>query len=79
MIEHFMKLQEDEIDASLRQVNAMLGTLPNGPSEPISTASSSVTIDTKAVLAIEHKNLNAENEMRRIFGSNVVRQNDQRY
>ncbi|XP_033626213.1 transcription factor 25-like [Asterias rubens] len=69
---------EDEIDASLRQVNAMLGTLPNGPSEPISTASSSVTIDTKAVLAIEHKNLNAENEMRRIFGSMVVRQNDQR-
>ncbi len=70
---------EDEIDASIRQVNAMLGTLPNGPSEPITcTTSSSVTIDTKAVLAIEHKSLNAENEMRRIFGSNVVRQNEQR-
>ncbi|XP_022104331.1 transcription factor 25-like [Acanthaster planci] len=69
---------EDEIDASVREVNAMLGTLPNGGAGQITVSASAVTMETKAVLAVEHKNLNADNEMRRIFGSNVVRQAEQR-
>lgn len=31
------------------------------------------TLDTKAVLGVEHRNLNAENEMKRRFGSHVIR------
>ncbi|KAK2554743.1 Transcription factor 25 [Acropora cervicornis] len=35
--------------------------------------STSKTLDTKAVLGVEHRNLNAENEMKRRFGSHVIR------
>ncbi|XP_038070196.1 transcription factor 25-like [Patiria miniata] len=69
---------EDEIDASVREVNAMLGALPNGRAGQITHGATAVPMETKAVLAVEHKNLNADNEMRRIFGSNVVRQTEQR-
>ncbi|XP_041454564.1 transcription factor 25-like [Lytechinus variegatus] len=70
---------EDEIDASIREVNEILKTSP-----PLSTNVSSSSLDqgsrltnSKPLLAIEHKHLNPENELRRIFGASVIR-NEQR-
>lgn len=42
---------------------------------PVATLgqSTSRTFDTKALLGVEHRNLNAENEMKKRFGSHVVR------
>ncbi|XP_068722284.1 ribosome quality control complex subunit TCF25-like isoform X2 [Montipora capricornis] len=49
---------------------------------PIHVATSGQTtsrpLDTKALLGIEHRNLNAENEMRKRFGSHVVRAENNR-
>lgn len=42
---------------------------------PVATSgqSTSKALDTKALLGVEHRNLNAENEMKKRFGSHVVR------
>lgn len=70
---------EDEIDASIREINEISKTSP-----PLSTAASSSSFDqgsrtanSKPLLCIEHKHLNPENELRRIFGASVIR-NEQR-
>ncbi|XP_071957587.1 ribosome quality control complex subunit TCF25-like [Antedon mediterranea] len=68
---------EDEIDASIREVNKILGPLPvtNGI---MNTEEVPVSIGTRSLLSIEHKHLNPDNEMRRIFGSQVVRSEHRR-
>lgn len=76
--------EEDEIDASIREVNEILGELPQVNSNAVFDSDSNVTMAMKALLAVEHKNLNPDNEMRKIFGSRVVqteqsrRRNNQR-
>ncbi|XP_077993658.1 ribosome quality control complex subunit TCF25-like [Glandiceps talaboti] len=62
---------EDEIDASIREVNVLLGEIPRNDDSELSNYP--VAMDTKAVLWVEHKHLNPDNEMRRIFGSQIVR------
>ena len=57
----------------------MLGELPiSGMGQGGAAAGSWVAMETKAILAVEHRHLCADNEMRRIFGSSVVRQSEQR-
>ncbi|XP_050395527.1 transcription factor 25 [Patella vulgata] len=65
---------EDEIDASLREVNQLLGDI--GTAGDYTT--SQITYTMKALLSVEHKNLNPDNEMRRIFGSRVIQAEQRR-
>ena len=44
---------EDEIDAGLREVNELLGELPTSSSA--SANSTGITVDMRALLAVEHK------------------------
>ncbi|XP_071484807.1 ribosome quality control complex subunit TCF25-like [Diadema antillarum] len=66
---------EDEIDAGIREVNEMLRLCPSlATSASTSSDHSSIKAShSKPLMAIEHKHLNPENELRRIFGSNVIR------
>ncbi|XP_070537301.1 ribosome quality control complex subunit TCF25-like [Ptychodera flava] len=68
---------EDDIDASIREVNELLGELPKTDINNVSI-DSLVTMDTKALLGVEHRQLNPDNEMRRIFGSQIVRSDTRR-
>ena len=45
--------EEDEIDASVRAVNELLGELPT--SNSLSTNPSGITMDMRALLSVEHK------------------------
>ncbi len=70
---------EDEIDRSVREVNRILGSAPKQasssssrpPSLPCQHAGTPQSA-LRAVLAVEYRNLNPENEMKKIFGSRVV-------
>jgi len=69
---------EDDVEKSVREVNRILGEVPNHPDanskidaeEDPALYQQSAT--TRGLLSIEHKNLNPENEMKRMFGSKVV-------
>ncbi|XP_064610645.1 ribosome quality control complex subunit TCF25-like [Liolophura sinensis] len=65
-------VEEDEIDASIREVNRLLGDLGTRSQEEDSSEQSLITSDMRSLLSVEHKNLIPDNEMRRIFGSRVV-------
>ena len=58
---------EDEVEKSVREVNKILGeaseTNPEDPERPQ---------QQRGLLSVEPKNLNPENEMKRLFGSKVV-------
>ncbi|XP_066290795.1 ribosome quality control complex subunit TCF25-like isoform X2 [Branchiostoma lanceolatum] len=62
---------EDDIDASIRAVNEMLGELPLQPAA--SSEHSTLPIGSKSLLSVEHRHLSPENEMKRIFGASTVR------
>merc|ERR1719376_677528 len=66
---------EDEVERSVQEVNKLLGTSPGTSSEHRifrnKTQSESESV-VKTLMAIEPKNLNPENEMKKIFGSRVV-------
>lgn len=65
--------QEDEVAASVREVNRMLGEPENLPHVAAVTAAvCGPTRSEKSLLTVDQRNLNPENEMRRIFGSRVV-------
>lgn len=66
--------QEDEVAASVREVNRLLGEPENLPHVAAVTASvsSGPARAEKSLLSVDQRNLNPENEMRRIFGSRVV-------
>ncbi|KAG8200352.1 hypothetical protein JTE90_028534 [Oedothorax gibbosus] len=67
---------EDEVDASIRIVNKMLGE-PDATSDSTAHSHSSTRHShEKSVLSIDLRNLNPDNEMKKIFGSKVV-QNEQ--
>ncbi|XP_014262295.2 transcription factor 25 [Cimex lectularius] len=62
---------EDEVEKSVREVNALLGEIQGvGPVQ-----SSDVQIPSsarKGVLSVDHRMLNPNNELRRIFGAKII-------
>ncbi|XP_019859489.1 PREDICTED: ribosome quality control complex subunit 1-like [Amphimedon queenslandica] len=64
---------EDEVEAALREVTDMLGGLETVSSSQSESSSSRTPCNQRPLLCVDRRNLNAENEMRRIFGSRVVR------
>ncbi|XP_031570361.1 transcription factor 25-like isoform X2 [Actinia tenebrosa] len=66
---------EEDIDATIREVNDMLGITQTltVTDNAATTESTSSVLDTKGLLGVENRNLNAENEMKKRFGSNIVR------
>ena len=57
----------DEVEKCVLEVNKILGS-----TTPEKTSSSKESKNTNSLLCIEHRNLNAEAELKRIFGSKVV-------
>ncbi|GFT33466.1 transcription factor 25 [Nephila pilipes] len=66
---------EDEVEASIRFVNKMLGE-PETSDAHSSKQSSDRPPHEKSVLSVDLRSLNPDNEMKKIFGSKVV-QNEQ--
>uniref|UniRef100_A0A1B6CWB0 Transcription factor 25 n=1 Tax=Clastoptera arizonana TaxID=38151 RepID=A0A1B6CWB0_9HEMI len=64
---------EDEVERSVREVNALYGDLAQ-PTPLV--ADSSTNFPKRSILTIEHRALNPNNELKRIFGSKVI-QNEQ--
>lgn len=64
-------MQVDEIERIIRVVNKIYGEheTSTGPAAPIEKASSHAK---KSVLSVQHKNLNPNNELKRIFGSKII-------
>ncbi|CAN8009696.1 unnamed protein product [Ixodes pacificus] len=60
---------EDEVTASVREVNRMLGEPQGGAQVTPETTSGR---SERSLLCVDPRHLNPENEMRRIFGSRVV-------
>lgn len=61
---------EDEVERSVREVNKILGEIETvGQVHPADSGSSSLR---KGVLNVEHRALNPNNELRRIFGSKIL-------
>ncbi|CAG5115580.1 unnamed protein product [Candidula unifasciata] len=69
--DHHSQEPVDEVEASVQEVNRLLGD-PGGATRP---ENSSVIFSTNAkpLLHIDYRNLNAETELKRLFGSEVVR------
>ncbi|XP_037291479.1 nuclear localized protein 1 isoform X2 [Rhipicephalus microplus] len=64
---------EDEVAASVREVNRILGEPENLPHVAgITTTVCGPSRAEKSLLSVDQRNLNPENELRRIFGSRVV-------
>ena len=74
-VSHFIQYG-DEIERSVREVNALLGELPDdgfGPRYRVPQESNDDAKNSmRSILNIETKNLNPENEMKKIFGSRVI-------
>lgn len=64
----------DEIDRSVRQINKLLGE--PAPSTSLGSSDdpqfSLVTKSKEQMLIVQHKHLNAYNELKRIFGSRTI-------
>ncbi|XP_041375879.1 transcription factor 25-like [Gigantopelta aegis] len=67
---------EDEVEASIREVNRILGE--TGPSQNYHVTNTEVSFDMRGLLRVEYRNLNPDNELKRIFGSRVVRSENMR-
>ncbi|KAG8278757.1 Transcription factor 25 [Homalodisca vitripennis] len=65
----------DEVERSVREVNELLGDTPGRVTQE--PASMHAGGPKKGILNIEHRSLNPNNELKRIFGSKIV-QNEQR-
>lgn len=68
---------EDEIEASIREVNKLIGE-PEASTSDVNAhrSCSEKPIQEKSVLSVDLRNLNPDNEMKKIFGSKVI-QNEQ--
>ncbi|KAK3085888.1 hypothetical protein FSP39_010034 [Pinctada imbricata] len=62
--------QEEDIEATIEEVNRILES--SGAMATDQLTKSTGFTDNKALLLVEHKNLNPDNEMKRKFGSRVV-------
>lgn len=65
----------DEIERTIREVNKLLGESQSSTGPLILTEKYSSNV-RKSVLSIQHRNLNPNNELKRIFGSKII-QNEQ--
>ncbi|KAF6202235.1 hypothetical protein GE061_004633 [Apolygus lucorum] len=65
---------EDEVERSVREVNEILGEMEEA--EASNLADAPAPLARKCFLTIDHRALNKNNELRRIFGSKIV-QNEQ--
>ena len=65
---------QDEVERSVREVNEMLGEMHNMGASQIVDAAAPIT--RRGVLTIDHRALNPNNELRRIFGVKIF-QNEQ--
>lgn len=63
---------DDEVERSVREVNRILGEAPEAADASSSRQSAHKASSSVNLLAVEPKNLNPENEMKKIFGSRVV-------
>ncbi|XP_025115412.1 transcription factor 25-like isoform X1 [Pomacea canaliculata] len=63
---------EDEVEASIQEVNRILGNSGFSLEDSSKEANVELSLTLKALLSVEYKNLNADAEMRKIFGSHVV-------
>ncbi|XP_052269537.1 transcription factor 25-like isoform X2 [Dreissena polymorpha] len=70
--------EEDEIDASIREVNRLLDNHNIGERNVASDAHSLPSSGNKPLLHVEHRNLNPDTELKRIFGSRVIREEGMR-
>jgi len=75
---------DDEVARSVREVDKILGTTPTAATEAGSRRtksghSESETSAIRTLTSVEPKNLNPENEMKKIFGSRVVLADVQRH
>lgn len=65
--------EEDEIEASIREVNRILNEgNASGPGINMVAKDSASSSCDKGLLSVEHKYLNHENELKKIFGSRVI-------
>lgn len=66
-------LQVDEVERSVREVNRLLGDnfAHKTPTASNTKAERSVHI-RKSILSVQHRHLNPNNELKRIFGSKIV-------
>uniref|UniRef100_A0A0P4VSV4 Putative transcription factor 25 n=2 Tax=Rhodnius TaxID=13248 RepID=A0A0P4VSV4_9HEMI len=67
---------EDEVERSVREVNELLGEMQEVGPAHYSEASTMSPNARKSVLSVDHRTLNPNNELRRIFGSKII-QNEQ--
>jgi len=66
---------KDEVERSVREVNKILGEVPDKGEDEDDEATSSQnmlnnreTIFFKNILSVQHRNLNPNNELRKMFG-----------
>ncbi len=62
--------QLDDIEATVEEVNKILGNSCEHESNP--KRNDSERVHKRSILYVEHRHLNAENEMKRFFGSKVI-------
>lgn len=68
-------IHQDEVERSVREVNQILGEIPGKGEEEDDEATSSQnilhnreSIFFKNILSVQHRNLNPNNELRKMFG-----------
>ncbi|CAG9771067.1 unnamed protein product [Ceutorhynchus assimilis] len=62
----------DEVERSLREVNRLLGESPKIHVPTNQKSHDSGTNHRKSVLSVQHKHLNANNELKKMFGSKII-------
>ncbi|KAG8224133.1 hypothetical protein J437_LFUL001827 [Ladona fulva] len=65
-------IEVDEVERSVREVNKMLGETPSSQNYLGNEVNAAMQKKLTGILSIEHRNLNPNIEMKRIFGSKVV-------
>jgi hypothetical protein len=64
----------DEVERSVREVNRLLGEnhVPKVSSTPPINTKHDKGVHSKNILSVQHKHLNPNNELKRIFGSKII-------
>ncbi|EFA01445.2 ribosome quality control complex subunit TCF25 [Tribolium castaneum] len=64
----------DEVERSVREVNRLLGEshLPKTTSAPPFNTKHEKNVHNKNILSVQHKHLNPNNELKKIFGSKII-------
>lgn len=67
-------LQPDEVERSVKEVNKLLGEshMPKISATCALNAKHDRNAFNKTILSVQHKHLNPNNELKRIFGSKII-------